>query len=217
MSKILKYASAILLAMTFAAFAYGGKGYFDALADADTLALRADALISDQRGGVDVGEGRLAQILTVQDPAFYEHSGVDLTTPGAGVTTVSQSLSKRLAFEKFTPGIRKLRQTGYALGLERVLEKDQIIALWLDRLEMGRGPDGWMVGFFHTSDVIYGRPPDELTDEEFLRLIAVLIAPASFDLRSDDPDLDERADRIARLVSGECSPQGNGDVWYEAC
>ncbi|PCD76014.1 hypothetical protein CLN94_11020 [Pseudothioclava arenosa] len=36
---------------------------------------------------------------------------------------------------------------GYALGLERSLRKGLILALWLDALEMGRGPDGWMIGF----------------------------------------------------------------------
>ncbi|WGS87238.1 hypothetical protein [Methylomonas sp. UP202] len=35
---------------------------------------------------------RLQWLLAIEDPAFYEHQGVDLYTPGAGMTTISQGL-----------------------------------------------------------------------------------------------------------------------------
>jgi membrane peptidoglycan carboxypeptidase len=155
--------------------------------------------------------------LRVQDPAFRDHSGVDFSTAGAGATTISQSVSKRLAFKHFEPGIGKIRQTGYALGLEQSLTKDQILALWLDTVEMGRGPDGWMTGFFEASTMVFGVPPSEVTDTEFLRLVAVLIAPASFDLWQGDEKLVARTERIERMLAGECTPLGHGDVWLEGC
>ncbi|MGL4236764.1 transglycosylase domain-containing protein [Tabrizicola sp.] len=136
---------------------------------------------------------------------------------GAGATTISQSVSKRLAFEQFRPGIGKIRQTGYALGLEARLDKDQILALWLETVEMGRGPNGWMTGFFHASEELHQRPPNELSQEEFLRLVAVLVAPATFDLRREDAALAERLERIERLVAGNCAPKDHSDVWLEGC
>ncbi|MDD2770086.1 MAG: hypothetical protein PHT19_15275 [Methylococcus sp.] len=39
---------------------------------------------------------RLKLLLAVEDPTFFEHHGVDLNTPGAGMTTISQSLVKLL-------------------------------------------------------------------------------------------------------------------------
>lgn len=108
-------------------------------------------------------------------------------------------------------------QTGYALGLEQSLAKDQILALWLDTVEMGRGPDGWMTGFFEASTKVFGVPPSEITDTEFLRLVAVLIAPASFNLRQGDENLVARTERIERMIAGECTPLGHGDVWLEGC
>ncbi|WP_299939256.1 transglycosylase domain-containing protein [uncultured Nitratireductor sp.] len=217
MKKILKTASTLILAIFAAALAYGGWGYLDAIKDADALKLRADALIAENRGGQSLGDARLQQLLQVQDPNFQGHSGVDMITPGAGVTTITQSAAKRLAFEAFKPGIGKIRQTGYALGLESELTKEQILALWLDTLEMGKGPDGWVTGFHRASEKVFGKAPTDLQETEFLSLVAVLIAPGKYRLGTDDPALAERVERIARLVSGSCSPLDNGDVWLEGC
>lgn len=51
--------------------------------------------------------------------------------------------------------------------------------------EMGRGPDGWMTGFLRQVMPFICVPHSEVTDQEYLRLIAVLIALASFNLRHD--------------------------------
>lgn len=217
MTRIARGALLAILLVAFAAFGYGAKGYLDAARDAGDLRQRADLLIAQGRGGESLGPGRVAQVLRVQDPAFLTHSGVDFTTPGAGATTISQSVSKRLAFERFRPGLGKIRQTGYALGLERHLTKGQILALWLDTLEMGRGPQGWMTGFHTASMAIYERPPADLSQAEFLRLMAVVIAPASFDLSKNDPALADRAARLQRLITDQCAPTDHGDVWLQQC
>lgn len=200
-----------------ALFAYTAKGALDARSDASAFAARAQGLIAEGKGGDALGDGRLAMLLQVQDPAFVDHAGLDLSTAGAGITTLTQSLSKRLGFDDFQPGLAKLRQTGFALGLETRLTKAEIVALFLDTAEMGHGPDGWMTGFFVASQTIYGKSPDTLTDFEFARLIAVMIAPANFDLTTQDSALTQRANRILRLWNGLCSPTGLRDVWLETC
>ncbi len=221
MKKLLKIALrlfGLLLVILFVVVLWsGGKGYYDALADSEPLAARAARLIEDDRGGASLGVDQLAMLLKVQDPGFEVHKGVDLTTPGAGLTTITQSLAKRLAFDEFQPGFAKIRQTGYALGLEARLDKDQILALWLDTVPMGNGPDGWMTGFHAASQAIYDRLPSELDREEFFRLVAVLIAPGAYDLTGADAKLDDRVSRIDTLVAGDCKPTGLNDVWLEAC
>ena len=217
MMRILKYAGIILTLFIAGVVGYGAKGYWDALSDAEDLRARADAVIAQGRGGDSLGTAHRSILLAVEDPDFSTHSGVDFSTPGAGLTTITQSAAKRLAFEEFHPGIGKIRQTGYAFGLESRLSKEQILALWLETLEMGNGPDGWMVGFHSASSTIYGRPPAELTEAEFIRLVAVLMAPASYDLLRRDAGLDERAARIRRLAAGACTPAGFSDVWLEGC
>jgi membrane carboxypeptidase/penicillin-binding protein PbpC len=217
MKMALKLTATLVTLLIVAALGYAAFGYFDAVRDADKLQQRANNLISKGSGGDALGKVRYRQLLMVQDPKFEQHSGVDMMTPGAGITTITQSLAKRVGFEKFKPGIGKIRQTGYALGLESQLSKDQIMALWLDTVEMGKGPNGWMTGFHQASQTIYGQQPHEVEDEQFLSLVAVLIAPAKYNLGKDDAALQQRTDRISRLLSGNCSPKDNSDVWLESC
>lgn len=217
MKRLIRIFALLLALVIVLGLGYGALGYRDAVRGADEYAARADGLIADGRGPAGLGAERLRQIILVEDPGFREHGGVDLSSKGAGLTTISQSLSKRLGFDEFRPGIGKIRQTGFAFGLESRLSKDQILALWLDTVEMGRGPDGWMTGFFHASDSIYGRAPDALSDREYHRLMAVLIAPGRFRLLAEDEALDDRSARIARLVAGDCGPEDHGDVWLEGC
>lgn len=217
MIRFVRYSVILLLLGAAAIFALGAKGYWDALSDADALGRRADMLIAEGRGGDALGNRYRSLLLTVEDPNFFGHLGVDFTTPGAGATTVTQSLAKRVAFEEFRPGIGKIRQTGYALGLERRLGKDQILALWPDSLEMGRGPDGWMTGFFAVSEAVYRRPPADLTEDEFLSLVAILIAPSRFDLTTEDAGLRDRIRRINRLTAGSCTAENHRDVWLDGC
>lgn len=199
------------------ALAYAASGFFSARADAPELAARADALIAQGRGAEGLGPGRIDQLLMVEDPGFAGHSGIDFSTDGAGLTTVTQAVAKRVGFDEFRPGLRKIRLLGYAAGLETRLSKSQIVALFLDTSGMGRGPNGWMTGFYTASAQIYGRPPAELTEREFLTLVAVGIAPRNFDLLNGNAALAERVSRIERLVQKRCRPAGLNDVWLEGC
>ena len=213
----MRRAMTLLLILSGCFALYGYKGFLDGRADAPALIARADALIATGRGGADLGDGRAEILLTVEDPNFINHNGIDLQSAGGGITTVTQSLAKRTAFDHFRPGLPKLRQSTYAIALERHLSKDQIFALWLDTLEMGRGPDGWMTGFFDASIAVFGQPPAALSDADFLKLVAVPLAPGMYRLTEPDPRLEDRVARITRLLAGDCQPDGNSDVWLEAC
>lgn len=216
-TKLFKAGAAAVVLIALALGIYGATGYRDALRDAPELKARADALIAARRGPADLTRRKLDQLIRVEDPGFWQHNGVDLTSKGAGKTTVTQSLAKRLAFERFQPGIGKIRQTAYALGLERRLSKVEILALALDTAQLGRGPDGWMQGMFTASTQVFGKPPAALSDGQWLRLVAVLIAPRMYNLSTPDTRLDDRVGRIEKLLAGRCEPRGNGDVWLDGC
>ena len=48
--------------------------------------------------------GWIDDLLTVEDPAFHTHHGIDFRAPGAGWTTIPQGLAKDLYFDAFRPG-----------------------------------------------------------------------------------------------------------------
>lgn len=189
-------------------------GWFDGLGKAPDLAVRADQLIEDGFGGDGLGP-RFDWLITVQDPGFWDHSGIDLRTPGAGITTVTQSLSKRVGFEDFKPGIAKLRQSAFAIALDQELSKQQILALFLDTVEMGRSDQGWTVGFYAASEAFFALTPAEISDDQFVELVSVMISPSALTVGTDATA--ERIRRIKRLLAGECAPDGLMDVWLKAC
>ena len=43
----------------------------------------------------DLSKEKLDSLLSVEDPKFYEHSGFDFKTSGAGVTTITQATSSQ--------------------------------------------------------------------------------------------------------------------------
>lgn len=200
-----RFAFVLLLALF--AVAVGLIGYYrvaraDAIEDSRYLERYADKLIDQGRTGDALGQGREAVLFRLHALAG---------------TTVSQSLAKRLAFEHYRGGLGGIRAAGYAQGLEERLSQRQIMALWLETVEMGASDKGWMEGFFATSYRVYGRLPARLTDREFLHLAAVIFAPRRYHLNGQDPALEDRVDRLERLISDDCRPRDETDLKLEGC
>lgn len=205
------------LALIISLGAFGGKGWYDAVQMSDGFKVKAEQLTSSGRGVESLTSWQLDTLIKVQDPGFYSHDGIDFSSKGAGITTLTQSLAKRLGFEKFTPGIGKIRQSGFALGLDSALSKHHQVALFLDTAEMGKGPDGWITGFHKAAKIIYQKRVAELEENEFYSLVAVLIAPSKLKLLKPDAVLEERVARITKLAHEKCEPNNFNDVWLEGC
>ena len=217
MKRIALYLIGIIFLTITALGIYAYSGWSDAARDAPSLKAEAHALIAARRGADQLSQSQKAILLKVEDPLFYDHNGLDFSTPGAGVTTLTQALAKRVGFKSFEPGIGKLRQSAYALSLERRLAKDEILTLALHHAEMGKGPEGWVTGFLPASEIFYGKPVAALSEPEFIGLVAVLIAPGRLSPLRPSDAYETRIDRIARLANGECAPNGHSDVWLEGC
>lgn len=218
MKRFLRRLLILLLLVVLAAGGYGWLGYRDARDMTETLRVRADALIAADRGGAGLGVDRRQMLIDVMDPAYLAHVGVDFTTPGAGDTTISQQVARRLAFDTVLPGIVWLRHTGYALALERNLSKPQILALFLDTVPMGPGPDGAPInGLWPAAEAHFGAAPGAVPERDFLALLAVMIAPDEVPLADPGPRLADRIARIERLLAGQCRPLGHDDIWLDGC
>ena len=159
----------------------------------------------------DLSERELQILLAVEDPAFYEHGGVDFRTPGAGITTITQGLVKQLYFEKFKPGVAKLRQTLIAaFALDPLVPKDDQLRLFINRCYLGKGTQG----FEEAARAYYDKPFASLTEDEYISLVAMIIAPRTFNLERYPERNAERVRRIKKLVAGEYVPKGVMDLFY---
>lgn len=154
--------------------------------------------------------------LTVEDPAFFDHNGVDFRSPGAGLTTITQSLAKRLYFDPFEPGFAKLEQSLIAIRVINArIPKEVQLSAALDLFWFGRGADGALIGFEAAAQHHFGRGVVALSDAQFTQLVALLIGPNAVPMGSDA--LAQRVARIERLLAEDCTPTDWRDVWLEGC
>jgi membrane carboxypeptidase/penicillin-binding protein len=161
---------------------------------------------------------RRAMLLKVEDPGFYEHRGIDFSTPGQGKTTMTQSLVKIFYFEDFEPGFAKIEQSLIArFVFDPAMSKDAQLAAFLNHARFGSRRGRPVTGFADASRTFYGREFAALTDRQFLSLVAMLMAPKKLDPLRHPQANAERVRRIEALLAGRCRPAGLSDVTYQAC
>lgn len=168
-------------------------------------------------GPQDLSPARLHILLAVEDPGFYSHHGVDLTTPGAGYTTITQGLVKHFYFEHFRPGPAKWKQSLIALVLDHQVSKQDQLHLYLNSVYLGNWQGREIYGFDQAARAYFNKPFAQLTDDEFLGLVAMVVAPNDFQVRNHPERNTDRVARIQRLLAGACQPSGMADVYYENC
>lgn len=183
---------------------------------------RTPALIQAARQSVrpwcqlsELSPWQIKALLAVEDPGFYGHHGIDLRTPGAGLTTITQGLAKKLYFHPFKPGIRKLKLMLLAwMVVDPLLPKDEQLELFINLMFMGRANGRPVIGFGEAARIYYGRTLSQLSETEYLSLVAMVIAPVNFHVRDRPQANAERASRLAKVVSGEYQPRGLMDIYY---
>ena len=107
----------------------------------------------------------------------------------SGASTLTMQVARLLEDGATGTWSGKLRQVRVALALERMLSKDEILALYLQRAPMGGNLEGVRAG----SLAWFGREPERLTEAQAALLVALPQAPA---LRN--PDLHPEEARAAR-------------------
>ncbi len=217
MSKVIRILLAIAaiaaLTLAFATVYYGNEVR---VARRATPALVEAALVryGSPLSLADLSVERRAMLLAVEDPTFAYHRGVDLATPGAGMTTIAQGLVKLLYFpEGFHQGIAKIRQTLIAqYALDSLVSKDRQLFLFLNICYLGDENGKAVHGYASGARVYFGKDFAMLTDEEFLALVAMHIAPNN--LKPGTTANFERLRRIHAYLAGEYNPAGLLDVEY---
>lgn len=163
----------------------------------------------------DLSKNEKLLLIAVEDPAFYYHHGVDLNTPGAGMTTITQALVKLLYFpDGFNKGVAKIRQTLIArYALDPLISKNEQLELLLNIAYLG-SKDGQAVrGFTAAASAYFNKPFDTLSETEFQSLVAMLVAPDRLIPGTQDHAL--RMRRIGDYLTGKYRPTGVLDVEYD--
>lgn len=161
---------------------------------------------------------RQAWLLTVEDPNFYAHKGFDFATPGQGDTTLTQSLVQLIGYERFRTGFVRLERGLIArLVIHPATPKRDQLEIFFNRADFGTKDGREVIGFSAAARTWFGKDFSQLSDREYLALVAMLIAPNALDPVRHPRENAERVRRIELLTTARCRPADSGDVWYAGC
>lgn len=127
--------------------------------------------------------------IAAEDERFYEHPGVDIfglaraalnviSTGGErtqGGSTITMQLARNLFLTRERTYERKLREIFLAIRLERELDKDKILELYLNKIYLGQRA----YGIEAAARVYFGRSLAELRLDEIAILAALPKAPST--------------------------------------
>jgi penicillin-binding protein 1A len=129
-------------------------------------------------------------VLAIEDRRFYQHHGIDTTgilraiknnvlgLGHEGASTITMQVAKNF----FTvPGgkrglVTKVKEALLAMKIEKALNKDQILELYLNQIYLGQRS----YGFAAASQVYYGKPLDKLNLAECALLAGLPKAPSGY-------------------------------------
>lgn len=155
-------------------------------------------------------------LLKVQDPNFYNHKGYDFSTPGTGLTTISQGLVKIYYFDNFKPGVQKIKQTLISrFAFDPLTPKDTILKLFINKVYLGHHQGKAVNGFEDASHLYYNKSFNQLSEEEYLSLVAMIRAPATFHCITNKNENHLRVSRIKKMLAGDYVPVDNSDWLYD--
>ncbi len=148
-------------------------------------------------------------VLAVEDRRFYDHMGIDLRGIARamlanlragrvvqGGSTITQQLAKNLFLSSERTMVRKLQEMVLAWQLEQRFTKDEILALYLDRVYFGAGA----YGVEAAAQRYFGRSAREVSLGEAALLAGLLKAPSRFSPASDLERAGARATVVLDLM-----------------
>lgn len=161
-------------------------------------------------------------VIAVEDKRFYEHSGVDIIRTskviidtlinrsfGAGGSTITQQLVKNITGDDEVSISRKVREMFYAMQLEQMCNKQQILTKYLNIIYLGKGN----FGMVDACTAYFSKTPEELNLAETAFMAAIIKSPETY-----INDMDRANDR-KNLVLGYMLEQQmiSNSEYEEAC
>jgi membrane carboxypeptidase/penicillin-binding protein len=183
---------------------------------------------------VRLSDRQVAILLRVEDPAFHDHAGLSIG-PGQGVATITSAVARdvflgdgrldgmRGMFQAFYRGVFRcckridLGRDVMALVLNTRMSKSKQLARYTATVYMGTYEGRQVKGFAQAARSYLGKPVEATTEDEFVRLVAMIRAPNRYHPLRNPGALAQRVARIQALLSGRCEPNGWFDTDFEGC
>ncbi|MGN6194941.1 MAG: penicillin-binding protein 1A [Ginsengibacter sp.] len=181
-------------------------------------------IYTENRVSVDykgISKNVINALISTEDIRFYDHSGIDPIAIGraikglgkqGGGSTITQQLAKNILGQGrgsvMKRGIDKIKEWIVALKLERNFTKQEIIALYLNRVS-------WLnvYGIRNASLTYFQKEPSELTPDEAALLVGMLSGPGQYDpRRHPDAAMARRNLVLDRMVTNDVLTDAEANV-----
>ena len=158
----------------------------------------------------DVPQELIDAILATEDSRFYEHHGIDpigivraavsLVLTGEkrqGASTLTMQLARGFFLTREKTYIRKVKEIFIALHMEQELTKQEILELYLNKIELGHRA----FGFGAAAQVYYGKPLNELTLAQLATIAGLPKAPSVLNpISRPDRSIERRRVVLLRML-----------------
>ncbi len=161
----------------------------------------------------DVPDHLVNAVLAAEDRRFRSHGGLDVRRTLAaawenlragrkkeGGSTITQQLARTLLLDRDRTYVRKLREAGLALALERRWEKDRILATYLNHVYLGHVEGVPVYGVGAAAVAYFGKDVTELGLHESALLAALIRAPNVHGPQQDPVAARARRDRVLEVM-----------------
>ncbi len=132
-------------------------------------------------------------VVASEDRRFYQHWGIDLrgslralmaNAKAGGVreggSTITQQLARGLFLSRERSVFRKIREIFFAVGLERLLSKDEILEMYLNSIYFGQEESGGVAGVGEAARRYFDAPIETLDLSQAALLVGMIPAPNLF-------------------------------------
>ncbi len=137
----------------------------------------------------EIPETLIQAIISAEDESFFHHPGVDYKgilravvhlirtgTKGQGGSTITMQVARNFFLTRDKTYIRKLNEIFLSLKIEKELSKQEIMALYMNKIYLGHRS----YGIAAAAKVYYGKPLSELSLEQYAMIAGLPKAPSKY-------------------------------------
>ena len=163
-------------------------------------------LVADNEMGTNIKNA----VVAIEDSEFYYHKGIRIKSTlraiwanlvgksvAGGGSTITQQLIKNTLLTREKTITRKIKEWILAVKLEKVMSKQEILALYLNEAPYG----GTVYGIKEASNMFFGKEPTDLTIAESAYLAAIPNSPTFYSPYGKNKNkLDERKNLVLKRM-----------------
>lgn len=165
-------------------------------------------------------------VISIEDERFYDHKGVDIKrlfgalwydlktfSKAQGASTITQQLAKNMYTSNEKTINRKIKDTYYAIQLEKTLSKEEILETYLNTFYLGRGA----IGVQAAAQTYFSKDVGELTLAESAMIAGITKNPSKYSpYTTQRLDGNENLDELKNLLVPPYPKTANTDPASDA-